>query len=640
MVKRRIDQRLIAQQSLTMIELNLLPGDVLRTPWLYTSLVGKTRDRRFNPVDWMYLTRSALKYDEAVKKISFPSRWSLLPDKCESVGDYWKADPWLPEIRNIKDTSMESDFSGMATKDSINRAFRISMQYDTFRRVYRKDPFIVKFAVEGEKVMIHFNETARYQAMLPLEQYFSTEYRGTPTETGLSFLPVGLMYNKKRPTLVGKMPGYLGMWKMISNHSFVPNKYIGWALMECFAAFCLVTGDKREVVKPFENNRPDNMYNAGDIKIIKPKAPDYEELLMRFSMAVDWAIDNGLDSGSWNEFVSIFPMLNRYLAYPSLSSFLVEFTNDKDIKVSEYKRGTLGDWIYALYLFVRYLRKLKESGFEGFHRDVAFEYQGQAIPAKDIVESCFNVEHRLVKPGGKLEDTNPYVPVIAGPRDIFYIVKDSGVLTGAGTPKLCICLRDYTATAAKANNWHLIRPKDPLVLDTDYVDVTSETPIVPDLGKLNIDAYLVNLNSNLRVGTSKSLYRTDLEDDELVLSIIRGNAAYPSLQFDILESLMAGGLPYYTIDSYLPNATQVWDTLLPVMDQFASETTKDTRAKKPVAPHDYADDESAAILEEDTDENEQIAMEAYAAFIKDIADKTKVTEEEEAIAKEDATNGK
>jgi hypothetical protein len=282
-------------------------------------------------------------------------------------------------------------------------------------------------------------------------------------------------------------------------------------------------------------------------------------------------------------------------------------------------------------MLCRFLRILKESGFEGFHRDLILEYSGTAIPPKSTVEACFNVVHRLKSPGeSSLTDEQPYKVVITGVRPIFYMARDSHIYEGRLKPKFCIMRSDYATSYNRANRLHIVRTKDPQILDTDYCDVDRTKPIVPDLGKMNIDFYLVNLNANLEIGESKSLRRSDLEDDETVLTMTYGNARYEGSLWDIAESLMGGGLPYYSIDSMMPKSDFVWDSLIPLNEAFTDKVGLDMhdRGILPESPIPMdLPTVKAAQIEVDSDEAEEEYMLHYNKFVKEMEERTGVESE-------------
>jgi hypothetical protein len=536
-------EKLGIEETNTLLGIEIIPADVLRTIFPIISGIAKHRDQRFNIQSWLTLTRSSWMYDEPNKQISYPTMWGLVPSGSEDSGDYSIANKWFPNVPNIREPSIEATYIQAAKKDINNiteQSDRVSMQFDTFRRAYRSNPFISKIAVQGKKINIHMNLNAIVEVMHPLERYFDLYYRSVATPKGMSYMPMGLKFGKHRPTMTSYIPGYVGVWNTSSQPQFTTSKDMQWALLYTFAAYCLWTGQRRED----ESNEKLSYL--------------YEQILMEFAFTVDEFMANGLDSGSWEEYRATWPIFNRRKAHPNLSSFLITrpAKGATSIVIEDWKRGTLGDWLYAGYMFSRGLRMLKEMKFEGFNRSLEWKYSGTAIPTRITVEDCFHVSHRLNTPdSAKLESTAPYKIVATGLKQIFYTPRDSSVLIGTIPTEICFMLRD--STKAKANVWHTLRYKEPVNFLSEPCDVDIANPIVPDIGKTTADYYNVNLCSAMDLGRSASILRTDLEDEEDVISMELDDSSAPCLIYDIPRSLLAGGLPFFSIDTYLPESPYI-----------------------------------------------------------------------------------
>lgn len=534
--------------NLTVLNSDSMPGDVLRTPFSVISGAptarANGRDHRLQIESWLTMTRSALQFDPGTRTVTAPGMWALVPSTCTTSQQMGKSrsnsgikyseigerkNNWLCEFRNPNQSpSFEEDYINKAFQIR-NDADRMTVLYDTFRRTYRRNPFITKIEKAGDSVNIHLNYSMLDQCIIPLERYYDQDYRSVSTPKAMAFTYIGLGDKNSQPTAIGSMPGYRGRWQLVSNPNIVEGRYMMRAMKQAFASYGILA----------------HQSIGGAANVVA------EQLLIEFALTVESFLVNQLDCGSFSEFMLSWPIFNRYMAYPSLGSFVA----DRNNPVAAHKLPRLADWLYAGYMFCRALRILKENGFESFIHPVSFQYSGTAIPDATTVEACFNVAHRIVntaQPTNHEIGDTVYETSIHGLYSIFYFADNSSLYRGNSAVRL----RLADLTYGRAMRWFIVSSLPPVVMMDDFVQVVADIPDVPQVDLQNVDYYGLNLNSNLRIGTSSEVWRTDMEDDEAVMMLHIGMWGEQSSEADIVRSLLSGGLPLFSADCYIPRFEQ------------------------------------------------------------------------------------
>lgn len=483
--------------------------------------------------------RAAVTIDAAVRNVTGPVLWGLVPADSEITGDFSSANEWLPFLYpNI----------ALARAAGINtQADRVSRHYAEFLEQMRLfGPMVQGVDIFDHEVRVVMNYAQSQQIMLQVDQYCDLDRYQTSHPPNLGLSPIGLHCGHDLTSTFVIMNDR-GSWNMLTGYPAIPLSFkpFAWALMSAFSYFALLTGNLR-IPAPEPGTRI--AFTAGQNQSM-------EALLVEFAQVLQVLNWNSINVVTFQDALEWVPVFNKRFISNSLSSYCQTQLLNNSATLNE----DLSKWLYLLYCFLRTVTIMKKHWAElNWIHPITFTYNVHNAnvnigPSREAVEACFNIRRRIMPVGVTALQPNEYRQCYSGVALWF-------PRSGMGTPTHFTFMRRVIAPymSPTAMNYSAIVPAqgdvvDPVLLINDHSMATR-----PDFIRRGITFGVKVHPGRGFVGTGYDPNHPELNTDVLVIVLPKATSipvnrlnamGSRSIWQVFVPNLLYYGVPAYAIDS-------------------------------------------------------------------------------------------